>query len=230
MHAENFDVSTVPCILIIFPDGGVEKYEGPHAFRWVEEMASRFAPPPPPVQRRPPPSPQEEEYRPPQELSQEDYEDRLRHPPQEYQKDPEPVQREAPPVQREERSRRKSRSRRPRMRPIAETEQESNKPASTVTSIDDIPMEEEDELADRHRSGRPIARIRKDSGNYEDGEDVFGEPPSEVRSAPTSALRKIQTTRANDPTSLMARADALRKGRDQINQTKPVGPQIQNRP
>ena len=31
-------VKAVPCILILYPDGGVEKYEGGTAFRWVEEI------------------------------------------------------------------------------------------------------------------------------------------------------------------------------------------------
>ena len=31
-------VKAVPCILILYPDGGVEKYEGGTAFRWIEEI------------------------------------------------------------------------------------------------------------------------------------------------------------------------------------------------
>jgi hypothetical protein len=102
--------------------------------------------------------------------------------------------------------------------------------ASTVTSIDDIPTDEEDELADRHKSGRPRARLRKNTGNYEDSDEIFGDPVIDNRRAPHSALRTIQPTTANDPTSLMARADAMRKTRGQIEQMKPQGAQIQNRP
>jgi hypothetical protein len=34
-------VKAVPCILILYPDGGVEKYEGGTAFRWVEEIINK---------------------------------------------------------------------------------------------------------------------------------------------------------------------------------------------
>ena len=239
MNAENFDVTAVPCILIIFPDGGVEKYEGPHAFRWIEEIVSRLTPPPPPSRPPPqpihqPPPPQQEEYQPPQDLKGEDYESRLQHPPREYQQEPEerpPPQRRAHPSQVSNESinpsRKKSKSRRPPMRPITEDEPGH----SEVTSIDNIPLDDEqDEISDRHRSGKPIARLRKNKGNYENGDNMFGDHAIDNRMAPASAVRKIQATLAKDPSSLMARADALRKGREQINKEKPKGPQIQNRP
>lgn len=42
-------VSIVPCILLIFPNGNVEKYEGGHAFSWVENLIP--PPQPQPVQQ-----------------------------------------------------------------------------------------------------------------------------------------------------------------------------------
>jgi hypothetical protein len=38
MTAKHFDINTVPCIICIFPTGGVETYEGVHAFAWIERM------------------------------------------------------------------------------------------------------------------------------------------------------------------------------------------------
>ena len=55
------EVESVPCILSIYTNGGVEKYEGGHAFKWVESLVSKIAPPPPPqpipLPQPPPPQP-----------------------------------------------------------------------------------------------------------------------------------------------------------------------------
>jgi len=53
------EVGSVPCVLIVYRSGGVEKYEGSGAFQWIEEAVSQFAPPPQPQpQPQPPPPPQ----------------------------------------------------------------------------------------------------------------------------------------------------------------------------
>ena len=38
LKSKTLIVKMVPCILVLYPDGGVEKYEGGTAFRWVEEI------------------------------------------------------------------------------------------------------------------------------------------------------------------------------------------------
>lgn len=35
-------ISSVPCILLIYKDGGVEKYEGSSVFNWFEEIIKKF--------------------------------------------------------------------------------------------------------------------------------------------------------------------------------------------
>lgn len=40
----NMEIKHVPCILIIYDDGGVEKYEGNDAFNWVEEIVTKHSP------------------------------------------------------------------------------------------------------------------------------------------------------------------------------------------
>lgn len=58
MRSNNIDVQVVPCVLLVYPDGGVEKYEGETAFQWAEEIVRKHAPPPPPiVYHQPPPPP-----------------------------------------------------------------------------------------------------------------------------------------------------------------------------
>lgn len=41
---QKIKISGVPCILVIFPDGIIEKYDGSHAFRWIEEIALKLRP------------------------------------------------------------------------------------------------------------------------------------------------------------------------------------------
>lgn len=51
------EVESVPCILSIYVNGGVEKYEGGHAFKWIENLMMKLSPPPPPQPSLPPPPP-----------------------------------------------------------------------------------------------------------------------------------------------------------------------------
>lgn len=209
--SQNMDINQVPCILLIYPNGGVEKYEGSHAFRWVETILSRLMPPR--RQPSPPQPPPEQEI--PQQQSQPQ-------PPSQPQRQP-PQQRQSPPQKQ-----------RPKMRPINEVPNgvpNGRKEQPTTTSIDDIPTDEEnEELGDRHKNMPVVPRIRKDRGNYEESDEYFEAPQPEIPRENVKAVRKIQTTTANDPSSLMAKADAMRKSRSQIEQQKPNGEQLQNRP
>lgn len=40
LNSNNIDIKSVPCILLIYTDGSVEKYEGSDAFRWLDEIIS----------------------------------------------------------------------------------------------------------------------------------------------------------------------------------------------
>lgn len=48
LKASKIDVSSVPCVLIVYRTGGVEKYEGQGAFQWIEETVRKYIPPSPP--------------------------------------------------------------------------------------------------------------------------------------------------------------------------------------
>jgi hypothetical protein len=56
--SKNVNIQSVPCILVVYQDGGVEKYEGSNAFKWVEECIYKYLPPEPPKPVLPPPQPQ----------------------------------------------------------------------------------------------------------------------------------------------------------------------------
>lgn len=55
--ATSVEVTSVPTILIVYNNGGVEKYEGEQAFLWVRQTVGRLAPPPQPPPPPPPPPP-----------------------------------------------------------------------------------------------------------------------------------------------------------------------------
>ena len=68
------EITHVPCILLIYNSGTVEKYEGMQAFEWIESIINKhYQPPPPPPPPHPPPPPP-----PPQQIKQQeivDYDD-----------------------------------------------------------------------------------------------------------------------------------------------------------
>jgi hypothetical protein len=53
-------ITYVPCILLIYTSGVIEKYEGEHAFMWIKEMVEKMNPP----QQELPPPPNQQELQP----------------------------------------------------------------------------------------------------------------------------------------------------------------------
>lgn len=43
LSSKNIKITYVPCILITYNDGGIEKYEGSDAFEWAESIINRFS-------------------------------------------------------------------------------------------------------------------------------------------------------------------------------------------
>ncbi len=62
-ESKDLSIESVPCVLISFSNGTVEKYDGQHAFKWIQETLQRLYPPesqrpsseksPQPVQQQP---------------------------------------------------------------------------------------------------------------------------------------------------------------------------------
>jgi hypothetical protein len=196
------DVTTVPCILSIFPNGGVEKYDGVHAFAWIENLINKFAPPPPPpVQFRPTPVREEYIEQPPVEEEANDVEP-----------EPQPVQKPRPSQQK------RSVKVPARMKPIhREDEQEEEDETVQATSIGDIPLEESG--TDRHRNLPQPRRIRKDEDQYIEDENLFSGEAPDIRRGPTTGLRPSSADRKNspDPNGVRAKAEELARGRDNMD-------------
>lgn len=210
-------VTTVPCLLIIFPDGGIEKYDGTHIFEWVEGVIRQFAPPPPPpVQQQRPPQPTEEEnWRRQQAMEQQKIQEQKMAKERERERIREENKRNYE-KQYEEGYDQTDQKPAPRRRRRVK----NSEPSPGVTSIDELPSDEDDEHSgDRFRTRKPIGRIRSGEGNYEEDDDLFQGDPVNTRTAVKSAIKGTSHT-GNDATSqksadIMAKAKELAKGREE---------------
>lgn len=188
---EQIDIATVPCILSIFPNGGVEKYDGGHAFAWVENLISRYAPPPLPKPMPPPPSREE------------------------YEKmDPEQEQNE-PEEEMRSQARSQPQKKQQRVKPVKVPSR--MKPIQQATSIDDIPLE--DDGSDRHRNIPQPKRIRQDEDKFVEDENLFAGDMPDNRHEPNNVVRVSAADRRTspDPNGVRAKAEELARGRDDID-------------
>lgn len=230
-------VTTVPCLLIIFPDGGIEKYDGAFVFEWVEGVIRQFSPPPPPQTTQPQISKEEkwriQQAREQQRIQQVKENERKRIENDNRRKYHEKYEEERTPSP--EREKRHSPSRTPPTRrhrvhkESAEPRRQEPSRDTGVTSIDDLPSDEDDDLAgDRYRSRRPVGRIRADEGNYEEGKELFQGPPPNMRRARRSAVKR-ESHEGNDAKSqksadIMAKAKAMAKCREETHAPPPGHP------
>jgi hypothetical protein len=228
-------ITSVPCLLIIFPDGGIEKYDGAHVFEWVERTIKQFAPPPPTQPPQPPPISEEEQWRRQQVYEQKKLmeekqakdlerarirEENKRKYETQYQEDY-----EQPPQPQEQQHTKKNRRRIRKQTPSEEGEQDTrenprDEPSTLVTSIDDLPSDEDDEIVlDRYRHLRPVGRIRSDEGNYIEGEELFQGHQTDMRRATGSSIKDNSHSGEDANTKkskeIMAKAHKLAKGREE---------------
>lgn len=200
------DVTIIPCILSIYANGGVEKYDGAYAFKWVENILESFTPPPPPVQQPEPKYVQRreperetlheslhepEEYEPRQESRQELRQELRREP------DSDLAVSTQPSYPREQKNRVPD-----RMKPIN---------PEGKTSISDIPIDE----TDRHRNVKQPPRLQRGNDIIEDENLFQGEPVSHRRPV-HNVIKDTSQKNQDDPHGTMARAKELAKGRDTI--------------
>ena len=71
---KKIEINSVPCVLIAYNTGNVEKYEGSNAFEWIEETVSKFMPrpiPQPQIQPQQIHQPQQQIHQPQQQIHEE---------------------------------------------------------------------------------------------------------------------------------------------------------------
>ena len=216
---KQIQVTSVPCILLIYPDGGIEKYDGESAFQWVESIIAQFTPPQPP----PTPQPTDEEKfqrkekleREKQRMEEYELEQAKKHKKMlERKKNKEKFERE-----KFEREQAPDTSRPKKHRRNLITEEQSDH--TPINELVDLPSDEEDTVAsDRYRTRKPVGRIRTDQGNYETDEDLFQGETLNMRHAKRSAIKGLSKNSTdqnqnNKQTDLMTRAKEMEKDRKQ---------------
>lgn len=205
---KQIDITSVPCILVIFPDGGIEKYDGAPAFQWIEEILQKFAYSPPPPQQPPPP--------PQKSLQQIQIE----------------KQRKQKIIKQKKKKLVESQREQERLIQKQKYERHLNKSNSeqiknSHTNIDDLDSEDEvendhdenedenEKQNDRYRHRKPIGSIREDSGNYSRDDDLFAGDQPDTRQAKKSAVKQPIDASQKKTLDLMAKAKEMEKGRQE---------------
>ena len=202
---KQLDIQAVPSILRFFPTGSVEKYEGDHAFNWVETILSQYQPQPPPQppqQLQPRPLPLQPIVEPELEMES--------GPPQQTVKTqtrPRPEKRqEAFPEQEvipREQLQPTLRKIPARMKPIQEDDNNSG-----ATSISDIPFTDEDQ-SDRHRNVVQPKRLQQADGQYVEDDELFPGDQVDFRREPANVVKPSSARNINGNNSIMAKAKEL---------------------
>jgi hypothetical protein len=183
------DISSVPCILSIFSNGKVEKYDGSYAFSWIETLILRLKPPPPPPPPFPPAPPQ-----------------RLQPPPRKTQTKirprPEPREEVTQDMEQEE---------------LPDEEEITQDPSrDNQTSIENIIYEDEEsqEETDRHITKPSPRRIRQDEGSYIEDDNLFSGEMTDNRKQPKNTTKGKADKKTVDANGIKAKADELAKLRE----------------
>jgi hypothetical protein len=208
LTANKIDISSVPCVLIVYRTGGIEKYEGGSAFNWVDETVRKYMPAPPPaiIPQQPPLPPQQQ--RPPRRHKRE----------QEYQ-EPEFEEYESsgddyvPIPEPPKRARRQKRSVLKRPDPVQKRPQTSE----TATLIEDLDSGSDEESS--KIPARPPVGVRSGPGGYDMVSD-FGELQESSRDA-TRHMKMSTQPATGQGNGLMAAAMAMQKERDAVDASKP---------
>lgn len=184
---KKLDIKTVPCILSIYANGSVEKYDGSYAFQWVKSILEQIDPPKPP----PPPQIQLSEPEPEQNSDEDSDND-----------EPEFI---PPPKPRKKSGKQKIPS---RMKPV-------KKEDSGITSIGNIPYDEDD--IPRHRNIPQPKRLQQGGGQYIEDDELFTGDTIEHRREPGHVIRDTSSKTQEDPHGTLARMREIEKERNQLD-------------
>ena len=241
---KQINITSVPCILVIFPDGIIEKYEGLHTFKWVEEIISSFKSTRAQLsneqslnelkhlehlelQKQLAHERQLERDRQDRERDRQDRERREKQEERDREREQNREKhetleqnREKPREQNREKPREQNRQQpREKQREQSEQNREQND-APKQHNRKKVVKKQSDNLDTFKSIPKPVARIREDSGNYSQIDDLFqGEEVVDVR-----RTDKNNTSRKNDsPNDIMSKAKELAKLRESDATPPPPG-------
>lgn len=201
LKSKNIEIVSVPCVLIIYPDGGVEKYDGSNAFKWAEEVIQQ--------------SPEFQEVL-AQEQARLQTEEQARLQAEAYAREQARLQAEAQ-ARAQEQARLQAQQaqkqgKRGNRRRVTQQAPPPPTPSMELTSIDDLDTEDE-YVEEEYNMPPPPVSVRSDAGNYDLGVE-FGDPEEPNR----TVHRGIKPASAHGGTrgkeDIMAAAQAMQKDRD----------------
>ena len=214
---KQINITSVPCILVIFPDGIIEKYEGLHTFKWVEEIISSFKS----TRARLSNEQSSNELK---HLEHLELQKQLAHE-RHLERDRQDRERRE---KQEERDRERDREREQNREKHETLEQNREKQSEQNRQQNDAPKQhnrkkvvkkQSDNLDTFKSIPKPVARIREDSGNYSQIDDLFqGEEVVDVRRTDKSNM-----SRKNDSNDIMNKAKELAKLRESDTAPPPPG-------
>lgn len=232
----HLDVTTVPCILNIYANGTVEKFEGAYAFSWVEKIIALNAPK---VQEQyVAPIPQGMQQIPQQQIPQQQipqYQGQLSQQPMIPQQNmvqqvpqqpmlpqqPIPQPQQGLPTQREDYVPQSlEKKQKPRRKPIQQKQE-----LTPLDELDENDNQDESEPNDRYRNVPGPKRIRNSHQGYEEDDDLFPGDQVDNRRERKNTIRNNTEKAISDPHGTAAKAREIEQMRNQEMESS-----MQNRP
>lgn len=200
---KRFGIQTVPCLLLLYTNGTVEKYEGHDVFLWTTNIISRLNPPPPPP---PPPPPQQSQnqvplqppVQPPVQNPKKNFEDG-----EEYIQENNDTDRTMP-------IRQGKRAKEGKLQTLIQDVPDDNNADNNADN------NVNDNIDDRHRSIPQPRRIRQDENTYIEDPELFGDEQPDIRKESSKSIKP--SSKSQDPHGILAKVKELEKGREMIDQ------------
>jgi hypothetical protein len=206
-----FDIKQVPCVLILYPDGRVEKYENNTVFDWIKTFF--------PKQQQVIEQPIEEDE------SEDEFEDRNRREINDNEKKFRELQnRKQQELEQKDAKQRFEDEMRERMRDINISEKPVDskvKVPSRMKKINENMADlENPDTSDRHRLIRQPKRLPQgDTGAYIESDELFSGEVTEHRKQPKNSVRQSTQKTVQEPQNAVAKAKLLAQERDMIEES-----------
>ena len=216
------DVSTVPCILIVYRNGGVEKYQGSNAFQWIEETVRKLMPQQP--QQQPQQSQQQSQQS--HQQSQQQSQQSQQQSQQSQQPQQQTKQRKKPPIQNpvyDDSSEEEYIQPKPIQKRVQKKQpkKSANKSVISIQKLSDEleDLDDEDEDDSNETKYRPPVGVRTGPNSY----DMTDFPELQETNRDVSRHMKNSTAPSTGKgNNLMAAAMAMQKERDKVDSNKPT--------
>lgn len=190
---KRFGIQTVPCLLLLYTNGTVEKYEGHDVFLWTTNIISRLNPSPPP-----PPPPQQSQNQVPIQVPAQNPKKSIEES-EEYIQENNDTDRTMP-------IRQGKRAKEGKLQTLIEDVPDDNNADNNVN----------DNIDDRHRSIPQPRRIRQDENTYIEDPELFGDEQPDIRKESSKSIKP--SSKSQDPHGILAKVKELEKGREMIDQ------------